>query len=91
MNNLFEGIKDNDSKDLINLLLMNLHKELNEGKKCNNIKIPPQEDQMSLFKYFQQKNNHENKSIISDLNVHIAKLKNTIFTLKVFIIFLLKK
>ena len=33
MNNFFEGIQANDSKDLVNFIIMNLHKELNEGIK----------------------------------------------------------
>ena len=68
MNNLFEGAKANDSKDLVNFIIMRLHEELNEGKKSNNnIMAPPQEDQMSMFNYFKMNNDQENKSIISDL------------------------
>ena len=68
MNNLFEGAKANDSKDLVNFIIMRLHEELNEGKKSNiNIMAPPQEDQMSMYNYFKMNNDQENKSIISDL------------------------
>ena len=68
MNNLFEGAKANDSKDLVNFIIMRLHEELNEGKKINNnIIAPPQEDQMSMYNYFKMNNDQENKSIISDL------------------------
>jgi ubiquitin C-terminal hydrolase len=68
MNNLFEGAKANDSKDLVNFIIMRLHEELNEGKKSNiNIMAPPQEDQMSMYNYFKMNNDQENKSIITDL------------------------
>ena len=68
MNDLFKGAKANDSKDLVNFIIMRLHEELNEGKKItNNIMAPPQEDQMSMYNYFKMNNDLENKSIISDL------------------------
>ena len=69
MNNSFERVKANNSKNFINFIIMRLHEELNEGKKINNNNIiaPPQEDQMSMFNYFKINNDQENKSIISDL------------------------
>jgi len=67
MNPLFEGAKANDSKDLVNFIIMRLHEELNEGIKCQNGIAPSQEDEMSMFNFFQQNYNQENKSIIRDL------------------------
>ena len=67
MNPLFEGAKANDSKDLVNFIIMRLHDELNEGIKCQNDIAPSQEEELSMLKFFQQSYFQENKSIISDL------------------------
>ena len=67
MNPLFEGAKANDSKDLVNFIIMRLHEELNEGKKIENNYAPPQEDEYSMFNFFQKNYDLENKSIIRDL------------------------
>ena len=67
MNPLFEGVKANDSKDLVNYIIMRLHEELNEGIKYENNIAPSQEDEISMFNFFQQSYFQENKSIICDL------------------------
>ena len=70
MNILFEGAKANDSKDLVNFIIMRLHEELNEINKRENINndiSPCQEDEISMFNYFKKSYYGENKSIISDL------------------------
>ena len=67
MNTLFEGAKANDSKDLVNFIIMRLHEELNEGKKYENNNAPSQENELSMFNYFKESTKYENKSIISDL------------------------
>ena len=68
MNSLFQGVQANDSKDLVNFIIMRLHEELNEGTKYNNNNyIPSQENEMDSFNYFQNAFFTENKSIISDL------------------------
>ena len=67
MNPLFEGAKANDSKDLVNFIIMRLHEELNEGTKFEDNFIPSQEDELSMFNYFKNSSEVENKSIISEL------------------------
>ena len=67
MNPLFQGVKANDSKDLVNFIIMTLHSELNEGKKYQDDFNPPQENESEMLKYFTQSYFHENKSIICDL------------------------
>ena len=71
MNPLFKGAQANDSKDLVNFIVMTLHAELNKAKKennpnINNINI----DQTNIKEVFQQFSINfakENQSIISDL------------------------
>ena len=36
MNPLFEGVAANDSKDLVNFIIMTLHEELNKAKNSGN-------------------------------------------------------
>ena len=72
MNNLFEGAKANDSKDLVNFIIMRLHEELNEKNKSENINNndnnpPNQEEEISMLNYFRENYFRDNKSIISDL------------------------
>ena len=67
MNPLFEGAKANDSKDLVNFIIMTLHEELNEGVKSQSNYSPPQEDEMAMFNFFKKCSSEENKSIISEL------------------------
>ena len=67
MNPLFEGVKANDSKDLVNFIIMRLHEELNEGIKSENYLSPSQENELAMFSFFQKNYFQKNKSIISDL------------------------
>jgi ubiquitin C-terminal hydrolase len=68
MNPLFEGVEANDSKDLINFILQQLHSELNLTKNNDNTIINNinQYDKLAMIQNFLidfQQNNH---SIISD-------------------------
>ena len=71
MESLFEGAQANDSKDLVNFIIMTLHEELNKSPKSaisnnNNIFIDQTNKEMVLTNFvinFQK----ENMSIISDL------------------------
>ena len=71
MESLFQGAQANDSKDLVNFIIMTLHEELNKSPKNpisnnNNIFIDQTNKEMVLTNFiinFQK----ENKSIISDL------------------------
>ena len=70
MNSLFEGIAANDSKDLVNFIIMTLHKELHKPNKNiennNNIFID-QSNQQMVFNNFAKDFMSKNQSIISDL------------------------
>ena len=70
MNSLFEGVQANDSKDLINFLLEQMHEELNikNNKEENNysITVNMQLDQNQLYEYFLQNYKKNFNSIISD-------------------------
>ena len=70
MNPLFEGIAANDSKDLVNFIILTLHEELNKAKNIenepNNIFID-QRNQQLIFNNFKESFKAKNKSIISDL------------------------
>ena len=70
MNPLFEGIQANDSKDLVNFIIMTLHDELNKANPLNisnnNINID-QRNKDLVFNSFIQNFTEDNKSIISDL------------------------
>ena len=67
---LFEEITANDVKDLVNIIIITLHQELNKTKKNiinkNNI-ILDQRNQQVMFNNFAQNFVLENQSIISDL------------------------
>ena len=70
MNPLFDGIAANDSKDLVNFIIMTLHSELNKSKDIidnNNNPIIDQSNQKLVFNLFAQDFMAKNKSIISDL------------------------
>ena len=69
MNPLFEGAQANDSKDLVNFIVMTLHQELNKSKNIiiTNNQIIDQTNQMLVFKNFANKYGEENKSLISDI------------------------
>ena len=72
MNSLFEGVQANDSKDLINFLLEQMHEELNVISKNDNIgdnftlTVNMQLDPDNLFEYFLQNYKKNYNSIISD-------------------------
>ena len=67
MNPLFQGAQANDSKDLVNFIVMRLHEELNKGIKLDDNQIINQNDEMSIYNTFCQSCFQENNSIISDL------------------------
>ena len=70
MNPLFQGIAANDSKDLVNFIIMTLHEELNEANNNipnnNNIFID-QRDQQLVYNMFINNFKAKNNSIISNL------------------------
>ena len=77
-NDLFKGINANDSKDLINYLLEEFHKELNNPDttpKNQNI-IENQLNEMYTFNLFSQDFQRNYKSIISDLFYGVLETKN---------------
>ena len=71
MNPLFRGIQTNDSKDLVNFIIMTLHEELNKINKNINLsynnQIIDQRNHDMVLQNFIQKFNKENKSIITDI------------------------
>ena len=67
MNELFKGAQANDSKDLVNFIVMQLHEELNKGEKLDNNQDIMQNDEMSIYNNFCQSCFQENNSIISNL------------------------
>ena len=69
MNPLFEGIAANDAKDLVNFIIMQLHKELNKSKNnsINNNIIIDQRNNYLVKLNFVQNFKAKNNSIISDL------------------------
>ena len=70
MNDLFKGVAANDAKDLVQFLIMTLHKELNlaQNQNLNNNAInQDQTNKQLMFKIFTQDFVNTNKSIISDL------------------------
>ena len=70
MNPLFQGIAANDSKDLVNFIIMTLHEELNRVKNKNIIIDTPlidQTNQQLVLKNFLEDFANKNQSIISDL------------------------
>ena len=72
MNSLFEGVQANDSKDLINFLLEQMHEELNVIAKNDNpgdnftLTVNIQLNPDNLFEYFLQNYKKNYNSIISD-------------------------
>ena len=85
MNQLFEGIQENDSKDLVHFLLMTLHKELNKVPlevtkvSISNI-FEKQRNKALMFTKFSENFTKTQQSIISDLfygmNYNINKCAN---------------
>ena len=71
MNPLFRGAQANDSKDLVNFIIMTLHEELNRAKKEKNVNLNnltiDQTNIEQVLNYFSINFANENKSIISDL------------------------
>ena len=67
MNPLFEGVQANDSKDLVNFIIMTLHEELNVGKKLETNEDPSQTDEQAIYQFFMKNYYHEYQSIISNL------------------------
>ena len=71
MNPLFEGVAANDAKDLVNFIIMTLHKELNKADNNNiinnNNAFLDQTNQQLMFNQFAQIFISQNMSIISDL------------------------
>ena len=72
MNPLFEGIQANDAKDLVNFIIMALHKELNKKDEIpdENKALPQNPDQSNMEQSYLSFENdvlRVNKSIISDL------------------------
>ena len=71
MNPLFEGIAANDSKDLVNFIIMTLHEELNKSPLKNVIlnenEIVDQTNKQLVFQNFMQDFSSKNQSVISDL------------------------
>ena len=67
---LFQGIAPNDSKDLVNFILQQLHLELNLVKNENQIEnnsIVDQTNKNNMLNYFLDDFKKKNKSIISDI------------------------
>ena len=68
MSSLFEGIAANDSKDLINFIIMTLHEELNRAKPSIIDYIPTNQTNFTeVFNAFENDFMKNNKSIMSDL------------------------
>ena len=72
MNPLFRGVAANDSKDLVNFIIMTLHEELNKADKKRQINtstttIFDQRNAQTVFNNYANNFMLENKSIISDL------------------------
>ena len=97
MNPLFQGIQANDSKDLVQFIIMTLHEELNNPKLITNNNISNQNMSINSNNYQQAFNNYisnfsENyKSIISDIFygtecsiIKCALCNNTIYNIQCF-------
>ena len=82
MNPLFQGIAANDSKDLVNFLIMKLHEELNVSQNQINDSIfnLDQTNMPLMFNTFTQNFNANNNSIISQLfyafNYNVTECQN---------------
>ena len=77
MNPLFKGIQANDSKDLINFILQELHIELNKAKSKQNFDFSniDQTNENQMFKNFLEEFKNNQKSIISDIFYFIVETK----------------
>ena len=69
MNPIFKGVAANDSKDLVNFIIMTLHEELNKAGVVGNISASfvDQRNQQAMLNNFVANFQATNKSIISDL------------------------
>ena len=71
MNPLFQGAQANDSKDLVNFIVMTLHEEMNKANKNKQKSISNnifnQTDKNVVLSNFMKEFQEENKSVISDL------------------------
>ena len=67
MDPLFAGARANDSKDLVNFIIMTLHQELNEIKMSNENNNQLINNQNMMYNIFLQQSRKENNSIISDI------------------------
>ena len=69
MNDLFKGIAANDSKDLVNFIIMTLHEELNRVKTniIINNEIIDQTNKELVLQNFAKEFTEKNQSIISDI------------------------
>jgi len=72
MNTLFKGNNANDAKDLVNFIIMTLHKELNKKDEIPDLNkdLPQNPDQSNkelIYLCFENEILRESKSIISDL------------------------
>ena len=79
MEPLFQGIAANDSKDLVNFILQQLHSELNLINKNNenniDYNIINQTDEQGMLKYFLNDFKKNNRSVISDIFFGITETK----------------
>ena len=77
MNPLFEGAKANDSKDLVNFIIMTVHDELNKAPKKSpsslNMFIVDQTNEKEILANFVKSFANENQSIVSDIFYGISK------------------
>ena len=72
MEPIFKGVQANDAKDLVNFIVMTLHKELNKPQQFqNNLNIPitqiEQTNEDKILKQYFSNFTKENQSVISDL------------------------
>ena len=77
MNPLFKGIQANDSKDLINFILQELHIELNKAKSKQNFDFSniDQTNENQIFINFLKEFENTQQSIISDIFYFIVETK----------------
>ena len=84
MNPLFKGIQANDSKDLINFIIQELHCELNKAKSnqiINLINIDQSNENQMFMNFLEEFKNNQN-SIISDIFYFIVETKTECFNCK---------
>jgi ubiquitin C-terminal hydrolase len=94
MNPLFQGAQANDSKDLVNFIIMTLHEELNKAKKISNPNkniLIDQTNEKNVFNLFIESYKNENMSIISDIffginntSIHCSRCKTTKYNFQIY-------